>query len=508
MALNMDRLSLFVLAGAALSLFAGLGAAPLFDLDEGAFTAATLEMFQRGDFLSTYLNGEPRYDKPILIYWLQAASVSVLGWNEFALRLPSALMGLAWAAMAGLFARRLFDAETGVMAFVLTATALGVSFIARAATADALLNACIAGTVFAQYLWLRDRRRRDLYLAWAAMGLGFLAKGPVAVAIPLGLAFLWCASKRDWRSFWCLVWQPRAWLLFAAIALPWYVAVTAVKGPGFLEGFFLKHNVGRFAGSMEGHSGNPFYYLPVLLVATLPFTGLLVPVFVRVRRVWADDFGRYALILLALVLALFSFSGTKLPHYLFYGLSAFLVLLARQAMLARSPWLLLPALLLFLILAFFPDLVAHARPRSNAYYRDMLADLGNWFGPGYRAWYWGAAGAALGLMFLPQIGLARRLQFAGLLAAFGLGLMLVPAVGGVLQQPVKMAGLKARALDAPLVMHGLNQPSFSVYAGRVVQRRAPRAGEGVVTKVEQLSALPAHEVLYQDKAIALVRIKP
>src|SRR5204863_213682 len=61
------------------SFFLLLGGAPLFDVDEGAFSQATLEMFQRGDFLSTYLNGEPRYDKPILVYWLQAASVAHLG---------------------------------------------------------------------------------------------------------------------------------------------------------------------------------------------------------------------------------------------------------------------------------------------------------------------------------------------------------------------------------------------------------------------------------------------
>jgi len=72
------------------SFFLFLGDAPLFDVDEGAFSEATLEMFQRGDFLSTYLNGQPRYDKPILIYWLQAASVAAFGANEFAFRFPSA----------------------------------------------------------------------------------------------------------------------------------------------------------------------------------------------------------------------------------------------------------------------------------------------------------------------------------------------------------------------------------------------------------------------------------
>ena len=78
----------------ALALFVGfflqLGSVPLFDVDEGAFGQATREMFLRGDFLSTSLNGQPRYDKPILSYWLQAASIAAFGVDEFAFRLPSA----------------------------------------------------------------------------------------------------------------------------------------------------------------------------------------------------------------------------------------------------------------------------------------------------------------------------------------------------------------------------------------------------------------------------------
>src|SRR5260221_647074 len=92
------------------SFFLLLGAAPLFDVDEGAFSQATLEMFQRGDFLSTTLNGEPRYDKPILVYWLQAASVALFGVREWAFRLPSALCAAAWAWLTYLFVRRHYDA--------------------------------------------------------------------------------------------------------------------------------------------------------------------------------------------------------------------------------------------------------------------------------------------------------------------------------------------------------------------------------------------------------------
>src|SRR5712664_1699667 len=88
-----------------------LGAAPLFDVDEGAFSQATLEMFERGDFLSTYLHGEPRYDKPILVYWLQAAAVALLGPREWAFRLPSGICATLWAWLRYLFVRRHYDAE-------------------------------------------------------------------------------------------------------------------------------------------------------------------------------------------------------------------------------------------------------------------------------------------------------------------------------------------------------------------------------------------------------------
>ncbi len=83
-------LTALLVVAVAFAFFVGLGAVPLFDLDEGAFTEATREMLQRGDYISTFLNGQPRYDKPVLIYWLQAVSVLAFGETEFAFRLRSA----------------------------------------------------------------------------------------------------------------------------------------------------------------------------------------------------------------------------------------------------------------------------------------------------------------------------------------------------------------------------------------------------------------------------------
>src|SRR6476619_5546131 len=147
-------LALAVVLAVALSLFLRLGHAPLFDVDEGAFSEATLEMFQRNDFLSTYLNGEPRYDKPILTYWLQAASVSVFGVSELAFRLPSALCAALWVVLAFAFARRYFGAQRALLVAGVMGTSLGVYVIGRAATADALLNMLIAASMFAAWLYL------------------------------------------------------------------------------------------------------------------------------------------------------------------------------------------------------------------------------------------------------------------------------------------------------------------------------------------------------------------
>lgn len=178
---------------------------PLFDLDEGAFSQATREMFLRDDFLSTYLNGQPRYDKPILIYWLQAASVALLGPSEGAFRLPSALAARYWTCVAG--PHRVVNSRQGLYAAILLASSLAVTVIGKAATADALLNMLLAGSVLALYLYLREGRRIWLYAAALAMGLGFLTKGPVG-RFPPGSACYIAPAVASGASGWAC--SPRA----------------------------------------------------------------------------------------------------------------------------------------------------------------------------------------------------------------------------------------------------------------------------------------------------------
>ena len=177
-----------VLAALLLGLFFRLGAFPLFDVDEGAFGEATREMLERGDYVSTWLNGQPRFDKPILAYWMQAASVRLLGPDEFALRLPSALAACAWVGAILAFGRQVLDRTGGYTAAFIAATTAGLTVIGRGAIADALLNLFLALAMFDLYrVFAGDggageaRARRRAFL-W--MGLGLLTKGPVALLVP------------------------------------------------------------------------------------------------------------------------------------------------------------------------------------------------------------------------------------------------------------------------------------------------------------------------------------
>ncbi|MBU1690437.1 MAG: glycosyltransferase family 39 protein [Gammaproteobacteria bacterium] len=465
-------------------------------------------MLASGNFLSTTLNGEPRYDKPILIYWLQAASASLFGINEFAFRLPSALAGSGWVAFTYLFVRRVAGARQALAAGIITSSALAVSIIVKVATADALLNLLISATLFSAYLFLRFREQKYLYLAFAAMGLGFLTKGPVAVIIPGVVTFLYSALRKDLKGWLSLALNWRGIVLFFAIAAPWYVTQYLVEGDGFFRGFFLKHNVDRFSAPMESHGGNYFYYVPVLLLSVLPYTTVLLKAFAQWRRIIKDDLQIFLLLWFTTVFVIFSFSATKLPHYLIYGYSGVFILMAAYLDELRSRFLaFLPLLLLLAVLLFLPSVIEAVIPHINKpYYREMLAATRQSLSIWYYPFFAGFSLLALYFMTEKRFALSTKLLASGVILATGFSLLLLPLFGGMQQGPIKEAALLARDRGYTVVMWGLNMPSFSVYSQRIVEKRDPRRGDIVITQTNRLTELRAYETLYSKNGIALVRV--
>lgn len=497
-------------AGLAVCFFLGLGSLPLFDLDEGAFAEATREMLQRGDFITTYLDGELRFDKPILIYWLQALAVAVIGVDEWAFRLPSALAASAWMLAVYRFGREHIDETTGVLAALLGMTSAAVVVIGRAATADALLNLWLALTLLTMYRHHQRPERRLVLLTFLFMGLGFLTKGPVAVAIPGAVSLLFFASTGHARQWLRAVFTPLGWLVFLAVAGPWYGLEYLDQGQAFIDGFFLKHNVGRFSDTMESHGGALYYYLLATPAVVLPWTGLLLAVVPTLGRVLADPLDCFLWIWFGLVFVLFSLSGTQLPHYILYGATPLFLLMARHRARLRSRWLAFaPPLALLALVAALPWLLPELLPQVRGdYERAMLGRSEAAFDLLYHVSAWLGLGLTLALALWRRLPPWQGLVLVGLVQVTALQASLGAAFAELQQAPVKRAAAVARGLDAPVVSYRIRMPSFSVYRGEITPpARPPAPGDVVYTRVDRLDDLPAHETLSRQGGIALVRLE-
>lgn len=489
--------------------FLRLGAAPLFDVDEGAFSEATREMFERRDFLFTYLNGAPRFDKPILVYWLQAIGYLIFGPTEWAFRFPSALCAATWAYAAWYFARQRFGQDTALVALVVASTALGPFAIGRAATADALLNMLLALTLFDAWRHLESGRRAPLLRAYLWMGLGVLAKGPIAIIVPVGVTFLYCASRLEWKRWGRAVFDPIGWTILLALVVPWYAHALATHGQDFIDGFFLRHNVKRFTATLEGHAGSAFYYVLVLPLMLLPWIGPLLASLRHTRADLGTGVRRFLWLWAGFVVVFFSLSGTKLPHYALYGATPLFLLIAAHRDDLRRGWphLLAPTLILA-ALPLLPTLFdALARgPAGDEFYRAQLSRSLEVAGGTYFAVTIGAFALWCGVLLLARHRpLWPRLVTGGVLQVLAMSLAVTPFVGELLQGPVRQAGLLARELGGPAVTWRFTTaPSFSVYRQAVTPSRTPEPGELALARTDRLPDA-GYETLYRAGGVALVR---
>ncbi|MCL1824772.1 MAG: glycosyltransferase family 39 protein [Betaproteobacteria bacterium] len=504
-----------------------LGGAPLFDVDEGAFSEATREMFERRDFLSTWLNGKPRFDKPILIYWLQAASYWCFNGIfsvEWVFRLPSALAAMAWCYAVWHFARPRFGPNTALAALAVAATSIGPFAIGRAATADALLNLLLALSLFDAWRYLESVRddqgqRAPLLRCYAWIGLGVLTKGPIALLVPGAVTLLFCANRKDWRTWLRALTNPYGWLILALIAVPWYAAILAIHGQDFIDGFIFKHNVKRFTGTLEGHAGSIFYYIFAVPILLLPWTG---PLFASLRKARDDSANRdgqhagsglrrYLWLWAGFVVIFFSLSGTKLPHYALYGATPlFLLIATHRDELRKSFAHLAPPTALLALTVGLPMLCAilSASKLGNTYpyYSALLAEATLRAGTGYYAVCGGALLIWLLILFVARekSTLWDRLLFAACLQTAVLALAVMPWIGAVQQGPIKEASLFARSRPEPAVLWELRTPSVSVYRNAVTPSRAPEAGEIAITRLDRLPE-QGFEILFQRAGIVVVR---
>ncbi|MDX2448785.1 MAG: glycosyltransferase family 39 protein [Desulfobacterales bacterium] len=498
----------FLAAVVLFSLFIGLGSVPLFDEDEGAYSEVTREMLQSGDFVTPRLNGDTFFHKPPMIYWVQAASVKLFGLNEFALRLPSALASVAWLLLLFRFARRYFNSAVAWYAVFFVATSLQTSIVAKAAIADALLNLFVTLAMFSIYAYYRHERKRDIYLTFVLMALGFLTKGPIAILIPFVASGVFFGIKRRWALWFKAIFNPLGWGLLLLIALPWYVALYLQHGRGFIDEIFFTHNVSRFQTAFEGHSGSLFYYIPVILIGMIPHTAFLIKAATRTRALLKDELNLYLAIWFVFVFILFSLAGTKLHHYILYGyIPLFLFMAQAVGHLRHFRSQLVWPLGLIAVLFFLPQIAALVQPRiADEFASLVLAGALSNFRWGYQT-IMGLALVTLGsLWFIKSVSEMARTVIVGVVVITAVNFGAVPIAGSIMQQPVKDAALLSREKGYTVNMWQMSYHSFSVYRQGLVVKGTPRNGDIVITKINKLKDVHRYQVLYQKHGIVLARI--
>jgi hypothetical protein len=348
------------------------------------------------------------------------------------------------------------------------------------------------------------------------LGLGFLAKGPVAVALPLAVSLVFYLSLGRWRDWLRAVFWVPGIALFLAIVVPWHVASYLDQGTAFFEGFYLHHNLGRYTETMEGHGGDLWYYLAWAPLIVLPFTGLFAVALARLRTDWDDPLRRLLWLWFGAVFLLFSLSGTQLPHYLLYGCSPLFVLMAMHRDRLRSRWLaFIPPLLLAVALLFLPELLRLAAPFAKRLYEQEIIALGqSLLGPSYRVGMAAALAAMLAVAFWRRLAPWQGLVAVGFVQLAAVSGLVLPVYFAATQGPVKEAAAVASALGEPVVAYRVNLPSFSLYREAITPRRAPRPGDLVFTRVDRVAKLLAglpgvpSEVVYRRGGVTLIRLAP
>jgi 4-amino-4-deoxy-L-arabinose transferase-like glycosyltransferase len=459
----------------------------LWDRDEPRFAVAALEMARSGQWLYPTFNGELRPDKPILIYWLMAASIRLFGPDEWSVRFfaPVGAALAAWLTFS--IGARMLSPLTGLGAAVVLATTPLFLLEGTAATADAVLLAAITAALacFASAL-LSGARRRDLVLLALALALAQLAKGPVGLAIPLlsVLAALWLARGRTGldRRFHLGLWL--AALASVALFCAWAVPANLATGGRYAgEGLGL-HVLQRATQPLEGHGGpyllGPLYYLAVILIGFAPWT-LFLPAAISALiggRIGGEKGRALLLGWIAAPFVLMSLIATRLPHYLlpvFPPLAlcvAWTVAAARDGRLAARDraWLAAGAWVLALVAAA------------------LLATLA-WIARAEPALRAGAVALGAVVLFSTAVALAlfERRRWIGCAAALCAGslasgavlaLLLLPALEARKFVPRLAAGIRTRAgADTRVATFGFDEPSLHFYLSQRPIARLADPGE-------------------------------
>src|SRR5256712_1013231 len=316
--------------------FFGLAHFGLVGADEPRYAQIARGMPARQDWITPTLDGKPWLEKPALYYWQAMLAYRVFGVSDWAARLPSAIDATLMVLAVYFFLRRFrpgFELDGALM----TASLAGVIGFARAASMDMPLSAAFTIALLAWFAWYESGSKRFLTLFYAFLGLGMLAKGPVAPVLAAIIIAVFALAIRNAAIIARTLWVPGI-TLFCAVVLPWYIAVQ-MRNPEFFRVFILEHNLARFRTNLYSHTEPLWYFVPVLLLGLIPWSMFVVAAAMEAARAWwkrriissTESLNIFLVIWILIPVIFFSMSQSKLPGYILPALPAGALLVAEYA---------------------------------------------------------------------------------------------------------------------------------------------------------------------------------
>lgn len=307
---------------AAIVFVIGLGANSIWDANEAFYVDTPRHMVETQDYVTPWFNGEERLNKPVLSYWIVAAFYHAFGISVTSERLAIAFGALGILLATAALGRALRSPAAGVLAALLMATAPRFVHFARRNMIDiyVTLFMTIALAAFVRAMQRPSERRPYLLLMYAAIGLGVLTKGPVALVLPAAVIGLWLLMERRLSELRHLS-LPIGAVIILAIVVPWYAWLHGRHGWDPIWAFFVGENLGRFANSMTTDR-SPLFFVGVLFGDILiPWAPLvLIPLWTGWRRAPGEpetaSIRRLLWLWVVAIVAAFSFSASKEDLYI------------------------------------------------------------------------------------------------------------------------------------------------------------------------------------------------
>lgn len=320
----------------------GLFTLPPLDRDESRYAQASKQMLETRNFVDIRFGVEPRYKKPVGIYWLQSASTEVAGLvtgnpsrtRIWTYRIPSLIGAFAAVALTFWCAEALLSVEASFVAALLLGLAFLLAAEAKIAKTDAVLLAAVVGSqaVLMRAFLARDPEApqlsfRTAMLGWLAFAVGVLIKGPVIAGVCGMTIVAILAWEREWR--WLGKLRPLwGFALTLVVVLPWLIAIALASHGAFYEQALGHDFAGKLITGQESHGMPPGYYLLVTTAALWPATLFLIPALVWAVKHHREPAIRFLLCWVAGPWLMFELVPTKLPNYILPCYPALAILMA------------------------------------------------------------------------------------------------------------------------------------------------------------------------------------